>query len=114
MWLGFSRVFSVRATVRNEGRTSKIRPHRGTTGVFGQYLLAMILVLALAGSLSAAPMVYSGIVVTDVRVGRTLLHNASLKITFEATRTIFSKSWLQARRIRFPVRSVSELPTSFT
>jgi len=83
MWLGFSRVFSVRATVRNEGRTSRIRPHRGTTGVFGQYLLAMILVLALAGSLSAAPMVYSGIVVTDVRVGRTLLHNASLKITFE-------------------------------
>ena len=53
------------------------------TGSFGQCLLAMAVVFALAGSLSAAPMVYSGVVVTDVRVGRTLLHNASLKITFE-------------------------------
>jgi hypothetical protein len=28
-------------------------------------------------------MVYSGLVVTDVRVGTTLLNNALLKITFE-------------------------------
>jgi len=32
---------------------------------------------------SAAPTVYTGIVVTDVRVGTTLMHNVSLKITFE-------------------------------
>jgi hypothetical protein len=60
-----------------------IRLNRGTTDAFGRCFVAMILVFGLAGSLSAAPTVYTGIVVTDVRVGRTLLHNASLKITFE-------------------------------
>ena len=60
-----------------------IRLHRATTGALGRCFLTMILVFALARSLSAAPMVYTGIVVTDVRVGRTLMHNASLKITFE-------------------------------
>jgi hypothetical protein len=60
-----------------------IRLNRATAGAIGQGFLATILVLALAGSLFAAPMVYTGIVVTDVRVGRTLFHNASLKITFE-------------------------------
>jgi hypothetical protein len=60
-----------------------IRLNRATTGTFGRCFLAVISVFALARSLSAAPMVYTGIVVTDVRVGSSLMHNASLKITFE-------------------------------
>jgi len=60
-----------------------IRLNRATTGAFGQCFLGAILVVALARSVSAAPTVYTGIVVTDVRVGTTLMHNVSLKITFE-------------------------------
>ena len=60
-----------------------IRINGATSDAFVRCFLAMILVVGLAGSLFAAPAVYTGIVVTDVRVGRTLLHNASLKITFE-------------------------------
>jgi hypothetical protein len=51
--------------------------------VFVQFFLTMILVFALGRTVSAEPMVYTGLVVTDVRVGMTLMHNASLKITFE-------------------------------
>jgi len=57
--------------------------NRATRAVLGRCFLALISVCALASSLSAAPMVYTGLVVTDVRVGTTLFHNASLKITFE-------------------------------
>lgn len=56
--------------------------NRATMAVFGQCFLALISLCALQSNLQAAPMVYTGIVVTDVRVGTTLLHNASLKITF--------------------------------
>ena len=56
--------------------------NRATVAVFGRCLLALLAVCALQSSLRAAPMVYTGSVVTDVRVGTTLLHNASLKITF--------------------------------
>ena len=60
-----------------------IRLSRATQAALGRCFLAMISVFALAGNLPAAPMVYTGLVVTDVRVGTTLMHNASLKITFE-------------------------------
>jgi hypothetical protein len=59
-----------------------IRLNRATMGALGRCFLAMIFVFALGRSLSAQPMVYTGSVVTDVRVGTTLFHNASLKITF--------------------------------
>ena len=59
-----------------------IRLNRATMGALGRCFLAMIFVFALGRSLSAQPMVYTGLVVTDVRVGTTLFHNASLKITF--------------------------------
>ncbi len=56
---------------------------RGTiAAALGRCLLALISVCALGSTLFAAPMVYTGLVVTDVRVGTTLFHNASLKITF--------------------------------
>lgn len=58
------------------------RLNRATTAVLGRCFLALISVCALQSNLRAAPMVYTGRVVTDVRVGTTLLHNASLKITF--------------------------------
>ena len=48
-----------------------------------RFLLALISLFALQCSLRAAPMTYTGIVVTDVRVGTTFMHNASLTITFE-------------------------------
>lgn len=57
--------------------------NRATMGALGRCFLALISVCVLESGLSAAPMVYSGLVVTDVRVGTTLMHNASLKITFE-------------------------------
>jgi hypothetical protein len=57
--------------------------HRPTMAALGRYFLALISVCALASNLPAATMVYTGVVVTDVRVGTTFLHNASLKITFE-------------------------------
>jgi len=82
MKMGFSRAFSLRTVIGKQGTASMIRLNRVIAGAFARCCLGMILVLVLAGSLSAAPTVYSGIVVTDVRVGRTLLHNASLKITF--------------------------------
>jgi hypothetical protein len=56
--------------------------NRATMAALGRCLLALISVCALQSNLRAAPMVYTGLVVTDVRVGTTLLHNASLKITF--------------------------------
>jgi hypothetical protein len=56
---------------------------RVTIAALSRCVLALISVCVLASSLSAAPMVYTGLVVTDVRVGNTLFHNASLKITFE-------------------------------
>ena len=76
--------------------------NRPTMAALGRFFLALIAVCALASSLSAAPMVYTGLVVTDVRVGTTLIHNASLKITFEAIPTISSQS-------RFPAKSAAEL-----
>jgi len=60
-----------------------IRLNRATTAVLGRCLQALILVLVLERNLAAQPMVYTGLVVTDVRVGSTLMHNASLKMTFE-------------------------------
>jgi hypothetical protein len=54
-----------------------------TTATLGRCFLALISVFALPWNLRAEPTVYTGLVVTDVRVGTTLLHNASLKITFE-------------------------------
>jgi hypothetical protein len=57
--------------------------NRATVAVLGRCLLALLAVCALQSSLRAAPMVYTGSVVTDVRVGNTLLHNASLKVTFK-------------------------------
>jgi hypothetical protein len=59
------------------------RLNRPTMAAFGRYFLALISVCMLASNLPAATLVYTGLVVTDVRVGTTLLHNASLKITFE-------------------------------
>ena len=59
-----------------------IRLNGVATGALGRFFLATIFVFALDRSLSAAPMVYTGVVVTDVRVGTTLFHNASLTITF--------------------------------
>lgn len=47
-----------------------------------RYLLVLLAASAFERSLPGEPMVYTGIVVTDVRVGDTLLHNASLTITF--------------------------------
>jgi hypothetical protein len=61
-----------------------IRLIRATTAAaLGRCFLALILVSALQWNLRAEPKVYTGLVVTDVRVGTTLMHNASLKITFE-------------------------------
>ena len=57
--------------------------NRATIAALGRCVLALISVCALGSSLSAAPMVYTGLVVTDVRVGTRLFHNASLKMTFE-------------------------------
>ena len=54
-----------------------------TSAALGRCFLVLISVFALASNLRAAPTVYTGLVVTDVRVGTTLMHNASLKITFE-------------------------------
>src|ERR1700719_3326173 len=56
--------------------------NRTTTAVLSRCFLALISVVALERNLSAEPRVYTGIVVTDVRVGTTMMHNASLKITF--------------------------------
>jgi hypothetical protein len=56
--------------------------NRATMAALGRCFLALISVCVLQSNLRAAPMVYTGLVVTDVRVGTTLLHNASLKITF--------------------------------
>jgi len=56
---------------------------RTTKAAFGRCFLALISVCVLESNLPAAPMVYTGVVVTDVRVGATLMHNASLKINFE-------------------------------
>jgi hypothetical protein len=56
--------------------------NRATIAALGRCFLALISVCVLQSNLRAAPMVYTGLVVTDVRVGTTLLHNASLKITF--------------------------------
>ena len=56
---------------------------RRASAVLVRCLLALISVFALGSNLAAVPMVYTGLVVTDVRVGTTFLHNASLKITFE-------------------------------
>jgi hypothetical protein len=66
-----------------KGELSMIRLNRVATGALGRFFLATIFVFALDRSLSAQPMVYTGVVVTDVRVGSTLFHNASLTITFE-------------------------------
>jgi hypothetical protein len=60
-----------------------IRRYRTITATMGRCSLALMLMLAWTRNVSAAPMVYSGLVVTDVRVGETFMHNASLKITFE-------------------------------
>jgi hypothetical protein len=57
--------------------------NRATKAAFGRCFLALISVCVLESYLPAAPMVYTGLVVTDVRVGTTLMHNASLKMTFE-------------------------------
>ena len=45
--------------------------------------LVLFSVFVLGWNLRAEPTVYTGLVVTDVRVGTTLMHNASLKVTFE-------------------------------
>jgi hypothetical protein len=60
-----------------------IRLNQASTVVLGRCFLIMISVFALERNLLAKPMVYTGLVVTDVRVGKTMMHNASLKITFE-------------------------------
>lgn len=60
-----------------------IQVNRATTAALGRCFLVLISMFALEWKLAAEPMVYTGIVVTDVRVGATLMHNASLKITFE-------------------------------
>src|SRR6516225_6847176 len=57
--------------------------NRAMKSASGRCLLPLILVFVLGRSLSAEPRVYTGIVVTDVRLGTTMMHNASLKITFE-------------------------------
>jgi len=57
--------------------------NRGASAVLVRCFLAVISVFALGSNLPAVPMVYTGLVVTDVRVGTTLFHNASLRITFE-------------------------------
>ncbi|HYL83391.1 MAG TPA: hypothetical protein VE263_04090 [Candidatus Angelobacter sp.] len=54
-----------------------------TAAALGRCFLALISMLAWQWNLRAEPRVYKGLVVTDVRVETTLLHNASLKITFE-------------------------------
>ena len=59
------------------------RFNRAMKSASGRCLLPLILVFVLGRSLSAEPRVYTGIVVTDVRLGTTMMHNASLKITFE-------------------------------
>ena len=56
--------------------------HNRTMKAVGRCFLEVASVSVLASNLWAAPMVYTGTVVTDVRVGTTLLHNATLKITF--------------------------------
>jgi hypothetical protein len=56
-----------------------IRLIRATTATaLGRCFLALISVFALQWNLRAAPTVYTGLVVTDVRVGTLLMHNASL------------------------------------
>ncbi len=60
-----------------------IRLNQASTVVLGRCFLMLISVFALERNLPAKPMVYTGLVVTDVRVGKTMMHNASLKITFE-------------------------------
>jgi hypothetical protein len=57
--------------------------NRATMAAVGRCFLALISICVLESTLSAAPMVYTGLVVTDVRVGTTLMHNASVKMTFE-------------------------------
>jgi hypothetical protein len=57
--------------------------NRPMIAAVGRCFLALISVCALQSIVSAAPTVYTGLVVTDVRVGNTVFHNASLKITFE-------------------------------
>ncbi|KAA6458181.1 hypothetical protein DYQ86_19865 [Acidobacteria bacterium AB60] len=56
--------------------------NRTTAAVAGRCFLAMLFVMAFAPAVRATPMVYTGIVVTDVRVGNNLMHNASLTISF--------------------------------
>jgi hypothetical protein len=80
--------------------------NRPTMAALSRFFLALIAVCALASSLSAAPMVYTGLVVTDVRVGTTLIHNASLKITFEGdTNDILA--------VQVPSQECSGTPFSF-
>jgi len=57
--------------------------NRAMMPALGRCFPALISVCALVSTLAAAPMVYTGLVVTDVRVGTRLFHNASLTITFE-------------------------------
>lgn len=59
------------------------RLNRASAAFLGRCFLLLISVFALQRNLPAKPMVYTGLVVTDVRVGKTFMHNASLKITFE-------------------------------
>ena len=56
---------------------------RATAAILGRCFLILMLALVLASSAGATPTVYTGIVVTDVRVGTTMMHNATLKIVFE-------------------------------
>lgn len=55
----------------------------GMVAASGRFVLTTVLVFAFGRGLSAESMVYTGLVVTDVRVGTKLMHNASVKITFE-------------------------------
>src|ERR1700676_2617086 len=71
------------SAMRNQRRTSMNRLNLTTRAALGRYFLVLISALVMEWNLAAAPMVYTGLVVTDVRVGTTLMHNASLKITFE-------------------------------
>jgi len=56
--------------------------NRAAMATFGRCFLAVSSICVLESNLAAVPTVYTGTVVTDVRVGATLMHNASLKITF--------------------------------
>jgi hypothetical protein len=82
MKLNSSRTFSVPTAIRNPASSSITLLNRAPASAVGRCFAGMILVFALAQGLSAVPMVYTGLVVTDVRVGTNLMHNASLKITF--------------------------------